>query len=404
MGARHALAQHWAGSSNPDQWLRAAQLEPSNAENWERLGRYRQFDFEHANLPLAITYYQRAAAIDPKSAFYWMDLASVYETSGKLSQAEQAFRTAQKVYPISGEVAWRFGNFLLRRGRVDEAFRQIHRALVVDPKLTTLAVSRCWQSTQDVDRIVGTVLPDTSAAYWGAMAYFVNARQPDAIMAVWKRIVAKETSFPLRKAFRPLDLLMDTGHAEEARMVWQQALRAAGVAAEHSPQDSLVWNGGFEQKLANGGFGWRYRPVAGATVDFDEGTFHSGSRSLRITFDGSANVDFQNIWQYVFVEPNTRYRFSSYTQTQGVTTDSGVRVVIQDVTHPQNPRQATPNVVGTQPWALDDLEFTTSADARLLRITVERPPSTLLDNKIRGTVWVDDISLVPEPASGPAAP
>jgi len=57
--ARHGMAEHLAASENPDQWLRAAQMEPSNAENWYRLGRYRQLDFEHSDVPLAITYYQR---------------------------------------------------------------------------------------------------------------------------------------------------------------------------------------------------------------------------------------------------------------------------------------------------------------------------------------------------------
>jgi hypothetical protein len=404
-GARHALAAHWEGSSNPDLWVRAARIEPSNAENWERLGRYRQFDFEHADLPLAITYYWRAARIDPESSFYWMDLASVYETTGKLAQAEQAYRTAQSDYPISGEVAWQFGNFLLRRGRVAEAFQQIRHALVVEPKLTTLAVSRCWQSTQDVDQIVDTVLPSTPAAYWGAMAYFVRAHQADAVMAVWKRIIAERTPFALTKAFPPLDMLIESARAEDAVTIWRQALAIAGVPSEHDPQDSLVWNGGFEQELANGGFGWRYRPVAGAQVDFDEGTFHSGSRSLRIIFDGSANVAFRNIWQYVAVEPNMRYHFSAFTKTQDLTTESGIRIVIQDMTDPESPAQSTPNVVGTQPWALDDLEFTTSADTRLLLITLVRPPSALLNNKVYGTVWVDDISLVPEPkTSGQVAP
>jgi hypothetical protein len=41
LGCRHAVAEHWANSANPDQWLRAARWEPRNAENWYRLGRYR---------------------------------------------------------------------------------------------------------------------------------------------------------------------------------------------------------------------------------------------------------------------------------------------------------------------------------------------------------------------------
>src|SRR6266481_3698937 len=83
----NAVAEHWAASSNPEQWLRAAHLEPSNAENWYRLGRYRQLDFENTDLPMAISYYQRATSLNPASAEYWMDLAGAYETNGNPGQA-----------------------------------------------------------------------------------------------------------------------------------------------------------------------------------------------------------------------------------------------------------------------------------------------------------------------------
>src|ERR1700722_7143208 len=83
--ARDAVADQWAQSSSPALWLRAAKLEPANAENWYRLGRYRQFDFENGDVPLAISYYERATAVDPGSASYWMDLGSAYEMTGNVA-------------------------------------------------------------------------------------------------------------------------------------------------------------------------------------------------------------------------------------------------------------------------------------------------------------------------------
>ncbi len=47
-GGKHALAAHWAESSRPANWLRAANLEPTNAEHWQKLGLYREFDFDNA--------------------------------------------------------------------------------------------------------------------------------------------------------------------------------------------------------------------------------------------------------------------------------------------------------------------------------------------------------------------
>lgn len=401
--ARHEFAAHWSASSDPQMWLRAAESEAANADRWYQLGRYRQLDFDHSDLPLAISYYQRATAINPGSPFYWVDLAGAYEAAGHDSQAESAFRKAREFYPVSADAAWRFGNFLLRQGRTPEAFQQIHDAVLIDPKLTALAVSRCWRSTQDIDQILKTVLPDEQDANWGATQFFVQAREPAPAMAVWKRIAAHHASFPVSEAFPLLDMLIQTGRADDAQSVWKTALQAAGIPAKADSNGSLIWNGGFEQELLDGGFDWRVGPMDGAKMSWDEQIGHLGRRSLRVDFDGSANIDFENIWQYVPVQPATHYRFSAFFRTEEVTTDSGMRFEIRDVSRPGNPARFTPNRVGTQPWAEGDAEFTTSPDTKFLQVVLRRTRSEKLGNKIRGTVWVDDVALVSLPPS-PGAP
>jgi tetratricopeptide (TPR) repeat protein len=402
---RHGRAERWASSQDPDLWLRAAELEPSNPENWYRLGRYRQLDFEHADLPLAITYYQRSVSLNPNEARYWMDLAGAYEMAGNLGKAEEALRTAQRDYPNSGDVAWRFGNFLLRQNRVDEAFGQIHHAVTEDPKLTALAVSRCWRSTQDIEQILNTVIPADADAYWGALEFLIGAHEPDAAMTVWKRLVSTHPDFELPQSFPLFEMLVELGRAEDAATVWQQALSLARIKPVPDGAGNLIWNGTFEGDLLNGGFAWRYRPQLGADINWDEQTFHSGSRSLRIDFDGTANVDFQEFWQYALVQPNTRYRFSAYVHTEELSTDKGMHFQIDDVTRPikpatfkPTPQEVTPDVGGSQPWTLNQTEFTTGSDTRLLRVTLRRTPSGMLANKVRGTAWVDDVALVADPA------
>ncbi len=398
---KYAVADHWAGSKNPALWLRAAELEPSNADTWYQLGRYRQLDFENSDLPLAISYYERAAKIDPGAPSVWMDLGSAYETAGDTRRAEQAFQKAQQDYPISAQVAWAYGNFLLRQNRTQDAFKQIQRAVRVDPSLTTLAVSRCWRSTQDVNQLLDFALPPTPDAYWGAIAFFVNADEPDAATAVWKRLAAQKTSFPVANAFPLLDLLVRSNRADDAAMIWRQAIAAASIAPEYEPAGSLVWNGSFEHQLLNGGLAWQYRPIDGAAMDLDGDTFHSGSRSLRITFDGTSNVDFANVWQPVIVEPNTRYRFSAYLRTEDLTTETGMRFEIVDVK--QATAILTPAVDRTQGWTLNQTELLTGPQSKLVQIVLRRFQSTMLANKIRGSAWVDDISLTPLPATVPAA-
>jgi len=126
---------------------------------------------------------------------------------------------------------------------------------------------------------------------------------------------------------------------------------------------------------------------------------HSGRRSLRLVFDGTENVNFANVVQYVAVEPNTTYRFSSYIKTEDLTTESGIRFDISDVGPNGLPAasQRTANITGTQNWALNETDFTTGAHTQLVRIALTRDYSKMLVSKIRGTVWVDDVSLRPLP-------
>jgi hypothetical protein len=322
-------------------------------------------------------------------------LPATYDSAGDVADAEQAFRKARELYPVSADGAWRFGNFLLRQGRVPEAFQQIHDALAVDSRLTVSAISVCWRSTRDIDQILKAVLPDGPDENWGAIQFFVQAREPLAAMAVWKRIAAHHDSFPAPDAFPLLDMLIATGHVDEARVVWNQALQAAAVPRESDASGSLVWNGGFENEPLDGGFDWRFLPIEGAEMRWDEEYLHSGRRSLRVDFDGKTNVDFENVWQYVPVSPSTSYRFSAFFRTEDLTTDSGIRFEIRDVSRPSNPARSTPNLVGSQSWAEQNLEVFTGPDTRLLQIVLRRTHSDKLGNKIRGTAWIDDVALVP---------
>jgi tetratricopeptide (TPR) repeat protein len=394
-GVNHAQASHYGASSNPDDWFRASQVEPANAENWYRLGRYRALDLEHSDLPLAVSYYRHAVQLDPSSAYYKLDLASALEMTGNDAEAEKYFRGAQENYPISAEVSWRFGNFLLRQRRLPEAYAEIHRAVVVDPELLPLAVSRAWNSNPDVRVLLDQVLPKTPEGDWEALSFLVQAQEGAAALTVWNHLIAQKPSIDWKKLFAFTDLLVDQTRFEDAGLVWRQATAAQGAFPPPSPAGSLVFDGGFERDLSGGGFGWRQHNVPGADFDFDTEEKHSGARSARITFDGTQNLSYEDLYQWVLVAPATRYRFRGYLHTDSISTDSGMRFEIRDPRRTKDLDVLTPNETGTQPWTMEEAEFTTGPQTHLIQVIVRRTPSARLDNQINGTVWVDDVAVLP---------
>jgi cytochrome c-type biogenesis protein CcmH/NrfG len=130
---RNAFAAHYADLQTAAGYERAVHLEPADSRNWYLLGRYWQYNIEDPDAARAIRSYLSALSFNPASWETWLDLATAYESEANLVSARDAFLHAKKVYPLSAEVSWRYGNFLLRQGELDPAFREMRLAVQADP-------------------------------------------------------------------------------------------------------------------------------------------------------------------------------------------------------------------------------------------------------------------------------
>jgi tetratricopeptide (TPR) repeat protein len=394
-GGKHELASHYALSSDPANWERATRIEPDNPELWYRLARYKHLDIDNADIPVAISYYRRAEQLNPRSPYYKLDLASALEITGDAAEADAEFRAAQAAFPISPEVSWRYGNFLLRQDRLPEAVAEIHRALMVDPSLLSLAVSRVWHADPDVRLLIDQALPDNPAAYQQALSFLSDTGETIAARDVWNRLMAKDPRTDMKWAFRLIDLLVAQEKFGEAATVWRQAT----ASQPGSENGSLIYDGGFEKDISGGGFGWQQTATQGVDFDFDTDEKRSGARSARLSFDGSVNMDYGDLFQRVLVSPSAHYHFQGFLHTDQISTESGIRFEILDPKDRRDLDVLTPNVTGTEPWTLAQVDFTTAQTTHLVVVRVARRPSERLDNKIRGTAWIDDISMVPAGAA-----
>ena len=147
-----------------------------------------------------------------------MNLAGAYEAIGDLNSAQHAFEQARAVYPISAEVAWNYGNFLLRQGQDAAAYAEIRQAVQSDPRLLRLAVSRVWRARHDVNVLLDQALPADVNAYVQALNFFASIRQTEAALSVWRRLISLGKPVPLQKTFPFFDeLILDDRSAEAKR-------------------------------------------------------------------------------------------------------------------------------------------------------------------------------------------
>ncbi len=390
------LAAHWASSPDPAIWRKAAILEPGDAEYWDRLGLSQEWSIDNGGTRQATRYLERAVRTDPRSAALWMDLADVYETSGDPAKAQRAFKQAETDDPMSAEVAWRYGSFFLYEGDLPQGYAEIKRSLLVDSSLAPSAIAECWQANPNIGALLGQALPAELPDYLTAMDFFLSRNLLDPALAVWNRELALGMVARMPQAIPLVNALISQNRLAEAQRTWHQALRASRWPRDPREETSLIFNGGFERKIVGGGFDWREIPADGVTYARDSGVSHSGSHSLRIDFGGQANLDFANVFQLVPVEPGTRYHFSAWLRTKGISTDQGIRFQIFDPQHPPEVQVLTPNMVGSNPWTLVQADLTTGKDTHLLEIALRRIFTWKFDNKIRGTAWVDDVALSPK--------
>jgi tetratricopeptide (TPR) repeat protein len=402
--ARLWLAYHRIHSTRLEMIERGAALEPGDADAWDLLGRYRQLDFANADPKQELADYQRAVQDDPLSATFWMNLAGAYEENGDLSGAESAFERARSVYPLSAEVAWDYGNFLLRQGKEAEGYAEIHHAVQSDPKLLTLAVSRVWRSSRDVNVLLDQVLPPDVDAYFQALDFFASIRRTDAALVVWHRLLSLGKIIPLPKTFPFFDELIQDDRSSDAKQVWVEALAAAGLPHDQPPNHSLVWNGGFSRDFDNGGLGWRWNSPIGVAIDFDSAPPSYGMRAVRLDFGGGSNLEISEPMQYVPVEPSRTYHFHAYMRTEEISTESGMRFSVVDFNHNSTVNVLSDNFTGSHPWTAAEMDVTTGPDTHFLVVRLLREGSRLFENKLSGTVWIADVSLIPAEFQGTPSP
>jgi Carbohydrate binding domain len=367
--------------------LRAARLDPRNAEYRNHVGRY--FALVARDPGAAIAPYRAAVQLNPHSARYWFDLASAYQVLGDTASQTWALENAIKADPTTPDVAWEAANFYLVQGENEKALREFRVVLENEPSLANLAIQFCWRINPDVDSLLRDVVPDKAQAYTAFLNLLISKQETAATAKVWAALIATSQAFELRQVYEYLQFLFNHRDVEEARLVWQQAAPRFGLSSYVPTRNNLIVNGDFSLDVLNGGFDWQYQKQQSVALTLDPSDFHGGHRSLLITFDGPGVTD-AGIRQFIAVQPNTVYDFSAYYKNGEIEGAGGPHFTIQDV-YSQAVLYDSDELKEAGFWKSANGEFTTGDDSRLLVLHIRRLPE---GSPIRGKLWVDDFRLV----------
>ncbi len=382
---RDLAAWHFSDTGDREGLERAGRLEPGNAEFNFRLGRY--WLFLQQDAARARPLLRRATELNGHEARYWLDLALAERALGDSAAAHAAIEQALRLEPRTPEVLWEAGNALLATGETRAALVQFHDVIAYSPDLGDAAMDVSWRATHDARAIVELALPAEPVPHLKFLSTLLA--QDDAANAalVWEHLVGLRKPFNLSQAFPYVDYLLRRGDGAAARAAWRDLDTVNPSFAAYQPGDNLIVNGGFEMDLLNTGFDWRYQKQVHvvATIVTDE--VHGGARSLQLQFEGS-DVNDTGLAQAVVLEAGNDYALGCYARTQNVEGGGALRF---EVRGPENavPWQSDP-IPLSPTWQASRAVVHAGASG-IYQLRLVRVPSGTL---YRGTVWIDDVTLV----------
>lgn len=239
---------------------------------------------------------------------------------------------------------------------------------------------------QDVLALVWLYLGDKMAevvpkeAKKDYLMFLLSQRDWENALKIWKELPEREQE---NHRCAVIEAMLSAGRLEDALTVWKDENTKAG---------SLL-NGSFEEDKEACGFGWYIHQYGqGYEISRDNIYAVHGSYSLYINFDGSANPDFNGVYQILPLKNSSLYELTYFVRTRGVSSNSGVYV---EITCIKDSRLliTSPQYLGDNEWKQERLTFRTPQGCEGVKLSLRRRPAERLERKIEGSLWLDDFSI-----------
>lgn len=400
---RNYIAGAIANRPTANNLAAAIRIEPRDATYTLALGRLYQYTVLDAQPQLAMKELTRTVQLNPYDARAWLDLGTALQFQGHDQLARACMKRVDTLAPRIPQFQWALGNFYLVHNDLSEAFAHFQMVLAAIPDYDNQIFTTAWKSSGDAQTILSELIPRNEFVEYRYLDFLIGTHRLDDTGPVWNRMVRSGYKVPVWEASPYMDSLITAHQSAVAYRIWNSLRTMGSLPATYAPTpQNLVENGDFENPLLGMGFDWRVAPVGGVYVGLDDSTFHSPAKSLMVQFSSKQNFDYHNVYQYVPVEPNTRYRLTAYLKTDGITTDSGPRMEVRDAYNPALLDKYTDQVTGTTgSWTQVSVVFRTSPKTGLITINVARIASQEFINQISGRFWVDDVTLAPQDQTNP---
>jgi tetratricopeptide (TPR) repeat protein len=331
--------------------------------------------------------YEMAVSLRPRDDLLWSELGIVREENGDQQGALEALNESVRAAPFYASPRWQRGNVLLRMQRYDEGFADLRQAAASDQELLPNMIDLAWGLSRSDLKLTEQILEINDDQMRLSFARFLarKGRGPEAVEQL-----REVRAVPDHIRREMVSHLIMKRSFDQAYAIWANR----GSLAPHlSPG---VFDGGFEGPLSfeETGFGWRVvRGQTGLSPSVDPFEKQSGSKCLRIQFNGDSNPGTLVLSQLILVKPLKRYRLSFASRTQEIVTGGLPVVVVCDTANERILGKGAPMREGTNEWKAQSFEFTTGSEEEAALVIVRRENCATDPCPIFGLLWLDSFSI-----------
>ena len=368
------------------QLVRAIELEPGRADYHHRYGRY--LYFVRQDVGQAIEHYRLATELNSRSAPAWLDLALAHQSLKQNSQQNHALQRALAVDPRTPNVAWEAGQQYLAAGDTAAALRQMRTVIDHDKITAPAALDLSWRATHDPALMLEQAIPANANGRVAFLAYLVEHDEPEGAALAWKELAGLKQKFSPELALPYIEFLLSASDPLAAAEVWR-VLQTMEPEFPAFHDESAIVNASFEQPNIDGGLDWRSQAVQGVNAAIDINHAYGGKRSLGIVLDGTS-IDDVGVFQYLALQPGTRYQFSAFVRSESIAGQGGLRF---EIAAPQakTTYYSSPQLPESDAWQLVRGSFQTP---QKIGVAVLRIAHTSAGEPLRGAFWIDELELI----------
>ena len=362
-------------------------LSPSDPQTHYAAASLRERVLEPGDFEIALREYEIAASLAPNNYLLWLRLASVRGRAGDTPGAEAALLQAKLLAPNYSRVQWAWGNFLLREGRDDEAYKELRNAVAGDPTLAPLAAATALQMSDGDASIVSSRFQNSPAINVALAVQLSEQKRFEEALGLWNRVDIADERYT------------EAGKRIRAQLIENKKFRLAVTmkdAATSGPVDVFekITNAGFESPVKTDGadvFDWKVSRGTYPQIGITDTQKLAGNYSMVVLLGGQEVKEFRGPSLIIAVRPGFSYELvipyrsdvksASSFHWEIVSTIDGRRLAIS------SPLESNPQ------WTKASVGFTVPPGNDAIEIRFVRGDCIGSKCAATGSYWFDDISL-----------